>query len=115
MSEGPALLLRCVLGWVAVEGTGLVRHVAVPAQRPAHFSHLHPVNFHISAAPAFPSCRRDLIDTCFRRLRSVDAAAELLHSFQRIHVRGWGAATGLWAELRVHEACLRLPGQHHSS
>lgn len=31
---------------------------------------------------------RDLIDTCFRRLRSVDAAVQLLHSFQRIHV-GW--------------------------
>jgi dynein heavy chain len=30
---------------------------------------------------------RDLIDTCFRKLRSVDAAAQLLHSFQRIQVR----------------------------
>jgi len=31
---------------------------------------------------------RDLIDTCFRKLRSVDAAAQLLHSFQRIQVCG---------------------------
>lgn len=37
---------------------------------------------------------RDLIDTCFRRLRSVDAAAELLHSFQRIQVGG-GCLVGL--------------------
>ena len=39
---------------------------------------------------------RDLIDTCFRRLRSVDAAAQLLHSFQRIQVGtwGWGLACG---------------------
>lgn len=32
---------------------------------------------------------RDLIDTCFRKLRSVDAAAQLLHSFQRIQARCW--------------------------
>jgi dynein heavy chain len=36
---------------------------------------------------------RDLIDTCFRRLRSVDAAAQLLHSFKRIQVgQALGAA-----------------------
>ncbi len=29
---------------------------------------------------------RDLVDTCFRKLRSVDAAVQLLHSFQRIQV-----------------------------
>ncbi|KAI7844971.1 hypothetical protein COHA_001338 [Chlorella ohadii] len=29
---------------------------------------------------------RDLVDTCFRKLRSVDAAAQLLHSFQRIQI-----------------------------
>lgn len=29
---------------------------------------------------------RDLVDTCFRKLRSVDAAAQLLSSFQRIQV-----------------------------
>ena len=33
---------------------------------------------------------RDLVDTCFRRLRSVDAAAQLLHSFRRIQVRRRG-------------------------
>ncbi|PRW56454.1 flagellar inner arm dynein 1 heavy chain alpha [Chlorella sorokiniana] len=31
---------------------------------------------------------RDLVDTCFRKLRSVDAAAQLLHSFQRIQAQG---------------------------
>ena len=29
---------------------------------------------------------RDLVDACFRRLRSVDAAVQLLHSFKGIQV-----------------------------
>ncbi len=37
---------------------------------------------------------RDLIDSCFRGLRSVDAAVQLLHSFQRIHVGGVGRGGG---------------------
>lgn len=31
---------------------------------------------------------RDLIDTCFRKLRSVESAVQLLHSFKRIQVHG---------------------------
>lgn len=44
---------------------------------------------------------RDLVDTCFRKLRSVDAAAQLLHSFQRIQVRcgAGGGARGAPAGL----------------
>ena len=47
---------------------------------------------------------RDLVDTCFRRLRSVDAAAQLLHSFRGIQVGGCRAGGG------VHESGARSEG-----
>lgn len=45
---------------------------------------------------------RDLVDTCFSKLRSVDAAAQLLHSFQRIQVgMAWSGAGRAPAEEMV--------------
>lgn len=63
---------------------------------------------------------RDLIDTCFRRLRSVDAAVQLLHSFWRIQVgrpgQGGGSEAGGSSPgvLASHALCPCLACRHRA-